>query len=140
MFRLPLLVVICLVSVLSVSSQTVETDPWEPGEGNIILLENKDEFQEIVLPTLVLNHLALTAISYYQRSIASKSISRCPFEISCSQFAIIAIKKYGLLGYAIFIDRYFYRENISSYSLYIKKETKDWVIKLDDEIYLSPFK
>ncbi|MFN6991869.1 MAG: membrane protein insertion efficiency factor YidD, partial [Fervidobacterium sp.] len=101
------------------------------------LLQIKRRIQGTKSPV---DYFLLNAISYYQRSISEKSVSRCPFEISCSQFATIAIEKYGLLGFIIFIDRYFYRENVSAFSLYNKKETKNGIIKLDDKIYLFPFK
>lgn len=132
-----LILFLLLALPLSSLSQVVEDEPWEPGEETVLL------FQRELKPPLVtspLDYLMLRAISYYQRSLSGKSVSRCPFEISCSQFAAIAIRKYGLLGYAIFIDRYFYRENPSIYSLYIKKVTKNGVVKLDDKIYLFPFK
>ena len=48
----------------------------------------------------------------YQSIIGSKTIHRCPFEISCSHFLTISIKNHGTIkGTALFLDRYFYREN-----------------------------
>jgi putative component of membrane protein insertase Oxa1/YidC/SpoIIIJ protein YidD len=48
----------------------------------------------------------------YQSKIGSQTIHRCPFETSCSSFFVAAIEKNGVLkGTALFIDRYFYREN-----------------------------
>ncbi len=48
----------------------------------------------------------------YQSIIGSKTIHRCPFEISCSHFLTISIKNHGTIkGTALFLDRYFFREN-----------------------------
>ena len=48
----------------------------------------------------------------YQSKIGSKTIHRCPFETSCSQFLLISVEEHGKLkGFALFLDRYFYREN-----------------------------
>ncbi len=48
----------------------------------------------------------------YQSIIGSKTIHRCPFEISCSHFLTISIKNHGAIkGTALFLDRYFFREN-----------------------------
>jgi hypothetical protein len=101
------------------------------------LLNIKETNLEATWP---IDQFILTAISYYQHSISNKSVSRCPFEISCSRFTAIAIKQYGIFGITLFIDRYFYRENSSAYSLYSRKETKNGFVKLDDKIYLQPFK
>lgn len=48
----------------------------------------------------------------YQSKVGSKTIHRCPFEISCSKYLRISIEKHGAVkGFALFLDRYFYREN-----------------------------
>ena len=75
------------------------------------------------------------AISLYQSDITGSSIQRCPFKISCSNFAKIAIKKHGFYGMLIFLDRYFFRENISAFKNYNFVLTKG-VLKLDDTFYL----
>jgi len=49
----------------------------------------------------------------YQSKIGSKTIHRCPFETSCSKFLQISVEEHGALkGFALFLDRYFYRENV----------------------------
>lgn len=135
MIKILLLLVLPLSYVLA---QIVNYEPWEPGEVAIKLLQEKQEENQFFV-TSFLDYFVLNFISFYQNSLANNSVSRCPFEISCSRLATLAIKKYGILGYAIFIDRFFYRENLSAYSLYIKKEIKNGIIKLDDKIYLYPF-
>lgn len=53
-------------------------------------------------------------IQLYQREIGDNTIHRCPFKTSCSSFLEESVTKYGRLkGFALFIDRYFYRENIA---------------------------
>jgi len=48
----------------------------------------------------------------YQSKVGSKTIHRCPFEISCSKFLRISVEKHGAVkGFTLFLDRYFYREN-----------------------------
>ncbi len=58
------------------------------------------------------NSFLAKANKKYQSIIGSKTIHRCPFEISCSHFLTISIKNHGTIkGTALFLDRYFYREN-----------------------------
>ena len=55
----------------------------------------------------------------YQSKIGSKTIHRCPFQVSCSHFLNDSIRQHGALkGFALFLDRYFYRENTSISSNY----------------------
>ena len=76
-------------------------------------------------------------INFYQNQISSKSISRCPFYISCSNYATIAICKHGWFkGILYFIDRNFYRENFSAWYLYPFKEKQNGVLRLDDSYFL----
>jgi len=124
------------LSEVTLYSQTSMPEPWESGEGIPNLLQKKYDVQQ---PHSPLDYISTVAISFYQSSISDKSVSRCPFEISCSRFARTAIEKYSLLGYAIFVDRYFFRENAGAFSLYTKKLTANGIVKLDDKIYLSIF-
>ena len=112
--------------------------PWEPEDlraSDPLRLENR--FQS---PSL-LNSLARPAIHFYRRRIASQSIDRCPFHVSCSHFAEKAVERFGFLrGTALFIDRHFFREHAGARQLYTLRET--WrdnriKLKLDDSFYLS---
>jgi len=77
----------------------------------------------------------VSAISFYQTNLSPKSISRCPFSLSCSRFAVESIKQRGpLFGACLFIDRYFYRENEEAYLHYGLVEVRDGTLKLDDAI------
>lgn len=109
-----------------------ELTPWEPDD----LVEN------------IAGHLApsssifaigsLWLIGNYQRHISTKSISRCPFSLSCSNFATAAIREYGLVvGLCLFIDRHFYRENNAARYHYQLIETSDGVLKIDDTYFLK---
>ena len=115
-------------------SQSFEdmSTPWEAED--IYLKEDIDS----IISTSTLNVMMKPVdivINLYQMDITGNSIQRCPFKISCSNFAKIAIKKHGVLGILIFLDRYFFRENISAYINYNFVLTKG-VLKLDDSIYL----
>lgn len=51
-------------------------------------------------------------VHIYQTKVSSKSNDRCPFQISCSNYLLKSIRNEGIIkGTALFIDRYFYREN-----------------------------
>ena len=52
------------------------------------------------------------ANNQYQMRIGSKTIHRCPFEVTCSHFLTKSVEQHGIFkGTALFLDRYFYREN-----------------------------
>ncbi|MBT4360098.1 MAG: membrane protein insertion efficiency factor YidD [Candidatus Marinimicrobia bacterium] len=73
-----------------------------------------------------LNHL-------YQTKIGSKTIHRCPFEVSCSNFLIQSVENYGWIkGTALFIDRYFYRENKFVQTHYKSINRDDKVVYRDE--------
>jgi hypothetical protein len=83
------------------------------------------------------NVLANKLISFYRQKIAVNSISRCPFQISCSQYALLAVKRYGVIkGVALFVDRNFYRENIAIFYYYPLVEDNNCLLKLDDAYFL----
>jgi len=76
-------------------------------------------------------------IDFYQKNISVKSIERCPFKTSCSNFARHVFERYGIIkGMMLFIDRYYFREHKYSYRYYIKI-IKDDKILLDDDLFLE---
>jgi len=76
-------------------------------------------------------------ISLYQHQSTENTISRCPFYISCSSFALKSVKEHGIfLGSLLFIDRFFYRENSSIYKHYNFKRRDNSVLKLNDRYFL----
>jgi len=74
-------------------------------------------------------------IAYYQEHISSNSVQRCPFELSCSNYAKHALWHYDFVGIAFFIDRYFFRENESLTGNYLLSK-KNGRTKYDDSFYL----
>ncbi|MCK4791040.1 MAG: membrane protein insertion efficiency factor YidD [Desulfobacteraceae bacterium] len=112
----------------------ITTAPWEPED--IVV-------SEAYLP-LPPPHFGLGVaigeklIHWYQNRIASKSIHRCPYLISCSNYALRAVQERGLLvGSLYFIDRNLYRENPGIWQYYPLMETSDRGLKLDDTFYLT---
>lgn len=80
-----------------------------------------------------LGDLALSAIHFYQRDMRDKSISRCPYRVSCSRFAVREIQRHGfIIGLAYFLDRFFYRENEEAMQHYPTVVMPDGSLKLDD--------
>ncbi|MBN2105387.1 membrane protein insertion efficiency factor YidD [bacterium] len=112
----------------------VEFSPWEPDDIKPIY-SSYSVIHDIKRDPLTI--LSFNAIKFYQKKISTKSISRCPFYISCSNYAYLAIEKYGLLiGICYFIDRNFYRENIACFYHYELRENKEGILKLDDSFFL----
>ncbi|MDP8237446.1 MAG: membrane protein insertion efficiency factor YidD [Candidatus Hatepunaea meridiana] len=82
--------------------------------------------------------LALSLIELYQKHSSERSLHRCPFYTSCSNFASRSIVEYGLLsGTTRFFDRYYFRENFASSQNYPFKTKDDGVLKLDDDFFLE---
>ena len=85
-----------------------------------------------------LAELALRTISYYQTTISSRSIDRCPFKTSCSRYAVEAIQLHGAVaGMALFVDRNMYRENAPAYEKYDLWEDDEGVLKINDDFFLE---
>ena len=121
-----------LFGPLSAQDDYIEISAWEPED---ITLPTARSFPQLSLGRLIADRM----IQFYQKKIGPNSISRCPFHISCSNYAQQAIKKYGLvLGISVFIDRYFYREHPGSFWHYGLKESENGVLKLDDSFFLYP--
>lgn len=77
-------------------------------------------------------------IKYYQDRVSTKSIHRCPFHLTCSNFALKSIKQYGLFSGSIrFIDRYYFREHTRAKRYYPLIFDNDGVTKLDDYFFLD---
>ena len=111
-----------------VFSEAVE-DSWEPEERRTVASLPLRSFS-------LLTEVSVLLISFYQTEISPQSISRCPFKISCSTFAKRAIEEYGLFGLAMFIDRYYYRENHEVFAHYRLVVSKEGILKLDDAPFL----
>jgi len=113
-----------------------DLEPWETED-----LQKQDHsgVRSIPNPARLPRALSLRLIRWYQRDIATRSIPRCPFSPSCSNFAVQAIERYGLLsGLCLFIDRNLYRENPQIYDLYNLVQISHGILKLDDQYFLRP--
>lgn len=128
-----LLVSICFGANAAAQTFSHDVDnAWEPGEGRPSGSAHKS-FSTVSVITGFADNL----IKVYQTDISRNSISRCPFKISCSNFAREAISRYGLVGFLMFIDRYYYRENMQSFSLYPLVDVGEGTLKLDDSFYMQ---
>lgn len=123
-----------VLGAASVSAQRVQDVPWEPGEGTVRLVAAQP-----APPMSIIGMFSRSAVSWYHSTSSSHSVARCPFEISCSRFAVMALDRYGIAGVPLVLDRYFFRENAEAFSLYERKAVRNGVVKLDDALYLTPF-
>lgn len=88
-------------------------------------------------PVGLFSALMLRGIRGYQEGSGRRSVSRCPFAISCSRFAVRAIRRHGpVLGLLLFIDRHLYRENPATPYMYPLTEMKNRTLKLNDAYFL----
>ena len=108
--------------------------PWEAED----VVPKSPPSESIISPARLPAELVIWLIHRYQSGIATRSIQRCPFSLSCSHFAIEAIRRHGaFVGLCLFIDRNLYRENPQIFYLYDLVETRDGALKLDDRYYLG---
>ena len=136
--RAKILMILCTFllssSILCADEGYVELSSWEPEDVVPIHSAFQSRRDYVTSPYIL---LAGKLIGFYKQEISPQSISRCPFYISCSDYADQSIRKYGIiLGICFFIDRHFYRENVGSYLHYELRETEAGVLKLDDSFYL----
>ena len=132
--KLLLSVLLLPISILFAQDNYIETSAWEPEDlkPTYSTLDTSDEY--IKSPGIL---FANKLIKLYQHKISTNSISRCPFYISCSNYAYLSINKYGLLkGICLFIDRHFYRENLYCFYYYGLREIEAGILKVDDSFYL----
>ncbi|GAB4168646.1 MAG: hypothetical protein Kow00108_01840 [Calditrichia bacterium] len=131
-----LLTVLLYSSIISAQIEYQQPDvPTEENEYQFLLEsgnKNEPEFRKSLSGSI-----AHYLIRFYQRKISVKSVSRCPFHISCSYYALEAIRRKGIiLGIAYFIDRNLYRENPSMIHHYPFIIDRNNLFKLDDSFYL----
>jgi len=127
-------IILLLNSITYSQDEYIELSSWEREDLTPIYSSFDSTEKFVVKPTILCANML---IGFYQSNISTRSISRCPFYISCSNYAYIAINKYGLLpGICFFIDRNFYRENIASFYHYELRENDYGILKLDDSFYI----
>jgi putative component of membrane protein insertase Oxa1/YidC/SpoIIIJ protein YidD len=135
--RLVLILILILASQypnLSAQTSAGEPGPWEPDA-----LTEKPGRAHDSQPDMSLDaEIAVAMIRFYQTDINPNSVSRCPFRVSCSNFAIRAVKRYGFVpGILIFVDRLFYRENMGAFEYYPKIRNSRNQSRLDDTYFLT---
>lgn len=107
--------------------------PWEKTE-NVFSFSLNDTLPKFISSPVDLLYDDL--IGFYQTQISAKTIQRCPYYISCSNYTKIVIYEYGsFIGILYFIDRNFYRENIGMNKHYSLRR-KGRFFKYDDSYYL----
>lgn len=62
-------------------------------------------------PSDPLRIVLLQGIRFYQKRLSVRHGLRCPSYPSCSRFAVQALRRYGLWGVLMTIDRMYYREH-----------------------------
>jgi len=118
--------------VSAAASTIVDPEPWEPQD-----LAPPPVAAAVPEPS-VSKTITLRMIRWYQRDVATRSVSRCPFAISCSRYTAMAIERRGALaGVLWFIDRNLYRENSGTGDYYPWVEMPDGALKLDDRFFLD---
>ena len=118
-------------AVARLGPAVAEPAPWEPGD-------REGGMSEGDAPATPSRGAALALVHWYQRRIAPRSVSRCPFAVSCSSFAARAVREQGALaGMCRFIDRNLYRENPGMTRYYDWIELPDGSLRLDDTFYLD---
>ncbi len=109
-------------------------EPWEPQDIADIhsisqRLPTQEGAESFIYP------LTSFLIAGYQSNASTTSVHRCPYYLSCSNFALVTIKRYGIVGFCMFIDRYFYRENAALRRYYPLRAKPDGTLKADDTFF-----
>lgn len=126
-----LLLLFCGLKV-SCAEQYIEKDSWEQED---LKLKNIKQINNIHYSFF--NIITKNIIKKYQKKRSKYSLSRCPFFISCSNYAVLVIEKYGFIkGICLFIDRNFYRENQFASFYYPLTELDNGILKLDDSFFI----
>jgi len=131
-----LIIISCFTVIPCVADMGTNNEtPWEFEDINPCFSPVKTDNHSYQVGQL----LSSKAIWFYRNHIASQSISRCPFYISCSRYAEIAIAKNGFVkGTSLFIDRHFFREHLGAFQYYELRTREDTnMLKLDDTYYLG---
>lgn len=127
--------IICIPALSSVyENDTAQGAPWEPPAAVTIQMDATIDEKPTSNP---LTLAMLAGIEYYKQHISPNSTRRCPYKLSCSNFAIKAIHTWGPLGIIPFIDRFFYRENEQIPARYTEYRIPNtYILRYDDELFL----
>ena len=118
-----------------IKPEYAEVESWEPDD----LYEDEALDKRVEGLVSPFTQISLSLIRFYQKQISPNSISgRCPYKISCSNFAYRSISERGfLIGILLFVDRFYYRENSGTRYYYPLFENTEGVLKLEDDFYLT---
>lgn len=111
---------------LSIEPARAQEEPFEPGD-----LASEPFVEEAPRYRPVTDTL-LAMVSLYREEVGPRSVRRCPFVVSCSTLAETELKERGLLGLLVFLDRFFYRENLAARHHYPRRRAPDGALLLDD--------
>lgn len=127
-FRFVVLVLcFCIVQVTLCSQEWEPSDIKKPAQALARELGSDN-------PTITFTKQIL---SIYQSDISDKTIHRCMFYTSCSQFALKSVERFGFVfGVVVFLDRYCIRENQYAYEYYTLKKNAYGTYRLDDDFFL----
>lgn len=117
-----------LALVFATAKAHAMEEPFEPDDDLEVesLLERPPRYRPVTETLLAL-------VSLYREEIGPRSVSRCPFVVSCSTLAKEELEEKGILGLFVFMDRYFYRENIGARRHYPLRPSNDGRLLLDDQ-------
>lgn len=118
---------LAFASLLSITTAHAQEEPFEPGDlGDEAPLDEAPRYRPVT-DTL------LSLVSLYREDIGPRSIRRCPFAVSCSTLAERELKKNGIVGLLVFLDRFFYRENLAAPHHYPRRRGPEGQLLLDDQ-------
>ncbi len=121
-------------AILPAQVPVPQPDGWEPDAAAPAVAQGMPDKAEATVDA----GLAGTLIRFYQTDISPNSISRCPFLVSCSNFALRAIESHGVVaGTLLFIDRIYFRENPDAHLFYPMKRDARLFPRLDDTFFLD---
>lgn len=125
----PLFATIALGALLFAGADVrAQEEPFEPDD---VVAELPSEEAPRYRPV---TDALLAIVELYREEIGPRSIRRCPFVVSCSTLAKEEIDKNGLYGLLVFLDRFFYRENIDAHRHYPSRRSADGALLLDDRM------
>ena len=125
----PLFATIALGALLFAGADVrAQEEPFEPDD---VVAELPSEEAPRYRPV---TDALLAIVELYREEIGPRSIRRCPFVVSCSTLAKEEIDKNGLYGLLVFLDRFFYRENIDAHRHYLSRRSADGALLLDDRM------
>lgn len=113
------------------SAQTLRDEPWEPVPRAVRRASApsarapRDTYRPIA-------SAAMAAIAMYRSSTGTRPMRRCPYAVSCSNYAMLVLHRHGFAGIFWFIDRFYFRENHAAHHHYPLVRMRGGEVRLDD--------